>query len=357
MKDSQNITGLKSEVINKLIQLDHRKYPANKIADILRTFHITGSGRKGKIASIEKLEKGDVNKTLLDINSKLTQVLDEHVAFFNKKIFLFKLEKEKLSAIDLALTNLAKKLGVWEGNFDHAPAPDNSYVLNKGEELDSGSIFYFKSLRSYYRTVQESLKSDNETSEEFPNVKVVGISKRLRFDLNAFDFIKIDLKHGVILIGMDMANLFHRTYTNIKHEEYCCLIKNLGMLDHLLPLNLRKIIPKMETEASGRVVNHDFASAKGGYTYLGKSGAKSKNMRDDPFFLEGSKDQDLDFFGVHKEYSISDTELPIISLGLTEAEFRDSTNNSVDFAVLDYVKTYKGLQFSIDKIMEHLKSA
>ena len=357
MKADKSIEDLKADVINKLVQLDHRKYPANQIAEILRAFSITGSGRKGKIAAIKKLEKGDVQKTLEEINNKITKILDEHVAFFNKKIYLFKLDIEKLNKIQSDLMDVAKRLDVWEEKFNHDPAPDNAYLLCKGEELDSGAIFYFKSERSYFRTVQEKLKSDDEFSNEFPNAKVVGISKKLRFDLNAFDFIKIDFKHSVVVIGMDMANLFYRTYTNVKYDEYKMLIKKFGMLDHLLALNMRKIIPKMENEASGRVVNHDFASAKGGYTYLGKSGARSKNMRDDPFFLEGSKGQELDFFGVHKEYTISEKELPIISLGLTEAEFRDSTTNSVDFAILDYVQSFNGLQFCIDKIMEHLKSA
>lgn len=358
MYKNQDVESLKKDIINKLDQLNKRKFPANVIADIFRPFQITGRGRTGLINAVKGLKKGDIVNDLAKINVDLKKILDKHVSFANKKIFLFKLESETIEKIDNQLKTQALKVKVLEGDFDHTQAVDSDSVLAKAEELDSGTIYYFKSERNYYKTVPENLREGDDFSLEYPDAVVVGISKKLRFDLNAFDFIKIDYKHNVIVLGIDLINVFDRALSNIKIEEYKTLLKRLGMLDQLNSLNLRKIIPKMEVEdsATGRVVNHDFSTGKGGYTYLGRSGKKSNNMRDDKFFQEGAKNQILDFFGIDREYNVSVNEKPIISLGLTEAEFRDSTNNPVLYVVLDYLESYSGLQYCIDKIIMHLKS-
>lgn len=358
MAQNQDIESLKKDIVNKLDQLNKRKFPANVIAEIFRPFHITGRGRTGLINAVKGLNKGEVVKDLTAVNIELTKLLDKHVAFFNKKIFLFKLESNTIEKIDEQLKDSAIRTKVFEGKFDHSPAVDHNAVLAKAEELDSGTIYYFKSERNYFKTVPETLRDGEDFSLEYPDAVVVGISKKLRFDLNAFDFIKIDYKHNVIVLAIDLINVFDRALSNIKIEEYKVLIKRLGFLDQLNSLNLRKIIPKMEIEnsATGRVVNHDFSTGKGGYTYLGRSGKKLNNMRDDKFFQEGSKNQLLDFFGIDREYNVSQLEKPIISLGLTESEFRDSTNNPVNYAILDLVDSYKGLQYCVDKIMMHLNS-
>lgn len=358
MAQNQEIENLKKDVINKLDQLNKRKFPANVIADIFRPFQITGRGRTGLINAVKGLKKGNVVNDLTQVNVNLTKILDKHVSFANKKIFLFKLDSENIKKIDDYLKETSLKTNVFEGKFDHTQAINTDAVLAKAEDLDSGTIYYFKSERNYYKTIPENLKEGDDFSLEYPDAVVVGISKKLRFDLNAFDFIKIDYKHDVIVLGIDLINVFDRALSNIKIEEYKTLIKRFGTLDQLNSLNLRKIIPKMEVEdpATGRVVNHDFSTGKGGYTYLGRSGKKSNNMRDDKFFQDGSKNQILDFFGIDREYYVSENEKPVVSLGLTEAEFRDSTNNPVNFAILDYVESYSGLQYCIDKIIMHLKS-
>ncbi|RYL25934.1 hypothetical protein [Acinetobacter piscicola] len=354
-KDSK-IESLKIDVINKLDQLNKRKFSANIIANIFRPFHITGRGRHGLINAVKSLDKGNVAKDLKEINAELTKILNKHVSFFNKKIFLFKLDSEAIENIEQKLKKIAVANSVFESEFDHTPTTSSEAKLAKAEELDSGAIYYFKSERHYYRTVPETVRSVDEFALEFPDAVVVGISKKLRFDLNAFDFIKIDHKHDVVVLGIDLISVFDKALSNIKIEEYKNLIKNLGNLDQLNSLNLRKIIPEMEIEppATGRVVNHDFSTGKGGYTYLGRSGKKLSNMRDDKFFQDGSKSQALDFFGIDREYNVSENEKPVISLGLTEAEFRDSSNNPVNYAILDYLDSYKGLQYCIDKIMMHL---
>lgn len=358
MAQNQEIENLKKDVINKLDQLNKRKFPANVIADIFRPFQITGRGRPGLINAVKGLKKGNVVNDLAQVNANLTKILDKHVSFANKKIFLFKLDSETIKKIDDDLKETSLKTNVFEGKFDHTQAISTDAVLAKAEDLDSGTIYYFKSERNYYKTIPENLKEGDDFSSEYPDAVVVGISKKLRFDLNAFDFIKIDYKHDVIVLGIDLINVFDRALSNIKIEEYKTLIKRFGMLDQLNSLNLRKIIPKMEVEdpATGRVVNHDFSTGKGGYTYLGRSGKKSNNMRDDKFFQDGSKNQILDFFGIDREYYVSENEKPVVSLGLTEAEFRDSTNNPVHFTILDYVESHSGLQYCIDKIIMHLKS-
>ncbi|MBK0408372.1 hypothetical protein JD510_17820 [Acinetobacter pittii] len=49
MAKNQEIENLKEDIINKLDQLNKRKFPANIIADIFRPFQITGRGRAGLI--------------------------------------------------------------------------------------------------------------------------------------------------------------------------------------------------------------------------------------------------------------------------------------------------------------------
>lgn len=358
MAQNQDVESLKKDVVNKLDQLNKRKFPANIIADIFRPFQITGKGRTGLINAVKGLKKGNIVNDLTKVNVDLTKILDKHVSFANKKVYLFKLESANIEKIDDQLKAQAHKMKVFEGEFDHTQAIDSDAVLAKAEELDSGTIYYFKSERNYYKTVPEGLRDGDDFSLDYPDAVVVGISKKLRFDLNAFDFIKIDYKHNVIILGIDLINVFDKAQSNVKIDEYKTLIKRFGLLDQLNSMNLRKIIPKMEVESAttGRVVNHDFATGRGGYTYLGRSGKNSNNMRDDKFFQEGSKNQTLDFFGIDREYNVSENEKPIISLGLTEAEFRDSTNNPVNYAILDLLESYKGLQYCIDKIMMHLKS-
>lgn len=41
---SQEIENIKNNIVNKLEQLNKRKFPANVIADIFRPFQITGRG-------------------------------------------------------------------------------------------------------------------------------------------------------------------------------------------------------------------------------------------------------------------------------------------------------------------------
>lgn len=53
---------------------------------------------------------------------------------------------------------------VFEGKFDHTQALDSNAVLAKAEELDSGTIYYFKSERNYYKTVPENLRDGDDFS-------------------------------------------------------------------------------------------------------------------------------------------------------------------------------------------------
>ncbi|AZB94109.1 hypothetical protein DKE46_001310 [Acinetobacter pittii] len=57
MAKNQEIENLKEDIINKLDQLNKRKFPANIIADIFRPFQITGRGRAGLINAVKGLKR------------------------------------------------------------------------------------------------------------------------------------------------------------------------------------------------------------------------------------------------------------------------------------------------------------
>lgn len=71
---------------------------------------------------------------------------------------MFKLDFTNIENLDEQLKQQSIKLKVFEGQFDHTQALDSKAVLAKAEELDGGSIYYFKSERNYYKTVPENLR-------------------------------------------------------------------------------------------------------------------------------------------------------------------------------------------------------
>ena len=175
--------------------------------------------------------------------------------------------------------------------------------------------------------------------------------KILRHDLVATDFIAIDKKNDLVIIGIDLTNLFPESQTNKAEYHLVNLVTTTIPLSSLTKKNFRNSVTLIETEPMSLVLGHSFSSTGGVFHYSGKTSAL-RDIRLDPFFMNGSSVQSLDFFWIKKAYQYNNAHY-VISLGLTQRDYNKPVLIPVSHVIIDLVTDPLIFTSCLNKIIEH----
>ena len=357
---SPSIDDLKALAIHNIQQLKKRGYSFPTFNNFAKQAGLDSSNGFDSIcAKVKKLEKGDVHKTIQDILKVSKDELYKHTALANKRIYIFKLEKENL----IEIRNNFKKDKYFCDDFKKGKDSYFDYDVNINTHLQSSlklnvsptlDIFYLKHVRSFFdKSSVPNLIDEIENTDE--NSQVIDVVKIVRHTVCVFDFIAIDLKHNCLIMGLDLTEKFINSAMNKTYGQLKDLFQSLFGLAHFSPLNLLPCVKKMEDESLGNVVKHYFATEDGAYNYTAGSSTVRKDARKDGFFFFFLKDLDADFYGISKRYPFA-TDNPIITIKMGLGEYKKSAFSPINFAIIDHMTLVESLQPCIDKIMEHLIS-
>lgn len=352
-----NFNDLREDIIFKIQLLKKRGYLCSELSPKLVSIGYDSSTKYTSIISkIRKLESGDVKKTLLLTQKLINDVLQRHAGLANKRLYFYNLSSENLKKIYSKLidpTNLTDFFIVGETNqdFDYTPAEHDKIETSFFKDVnDTLKVFYLKSGRNRRENIQATDKVHLFSDEQ--DGEVINVIKVVQYRLNAFDFIALDFKSNILVIGTDLSKIFPREETNKIEEKLKNIVRKIGGLNILDLNNLRNCVENLEHEEGGDVLNHAFMTADGGFNNASNSITSRQDVRKDKYYSDGIKDKEADYYGIVKSYELSEEETVTLTLRLT---FRDYKKLGVPirYAIIDGVTSFSGLQFCIDKIAKH----
>lgn len=339
----------KESICSKITLLKKRRFSFSDFNAKVSTLGLTSS--TGFDSICKKIN--DISESLTSINTILTaidgyatQCLKWHSAFHNKRLTFYSVSDVDLQKLDTALSNgkIYSPLDSLTGLTE-----EPNYV---GEEDLSADlkVFYLCSKRSYF-TKEHVKDSDLDQTNLDEYTSLIGMIKILRHDLVATDFIAIDKKNDLVIIGIDLTNLFPESQTNKAEYHLVNLVTTTIPLSSLTKKNFRNSVTLMETEPMGLVLGHSFSSTGGVFHYSGKTSAL-RDIRLDPFFMNGSSVQSLDFFWIKKAYQYNNAHY-VISLGLTQRDYNKPVLIPVSHVIIDLVTDPLIFTSCLNKIIEH----
>lgn len=300
---------------------------------------------------IKKLDTGDVLSQLIKAHNIVDSELIKHIKFHNKRAYFYKVSKHQLEDIYQKLNqpNDLFLLGENSNSFSYEDASDLLETSFSATSEDF-KLIYLKTSRhrkENIRIPKEIHKIDVKNNED-----IIDLIKVVQYSMNAYDFIAFDFKNEYLVIGADLNGVFPRQETEKAVDKIRISIRKLAKLVDLQANNLRNCVKNLEDESIGDILDHAFITADGGYNHAGKSLTKGQDIRKDNFHADGIKGKEADYYGVMKTYTLENDEKPILKIRMTFRDYK-KTNVPIRYAIIDGVKTFDGLKFSIRKVIEH----
>lgn len=352
-EESKKLEALRLDIIFKIIELKKRGAVCGDINTEFMNIGFDSSNTfKSLISKISKVESGDVEKTLLDAQKVINDFIYKSVAFKNKRTFFY----------DIPADNLLKLLNVLreENNFfdfkgyqknfnyeivDHDKT-ETSVVLDSDDEFQ---VLYLKSGRNRVETKHPKNK-EHLFGDEFG--EVIDVIIKVQYVMNAFDFLVFDFKNNILVVGLDLDDVFPISETNKSQGNYARDLRKLANVQNLKPKNLRNCVANLEAEKEGSVLNHSFMTADRGFNHAGNSITTNQDIRNDAFHQDGIKGKNADFYGIKKLFPLAKDEKMILTVRMTYREYT-KPNAAIYSAILDEITSYNGLKSAVRKIIEH----
>lgn len=339
----------KDSICSKITLLKKRRFSFPDFNTKITSLGLTSSNGFDSIC--KKIQ--DISESLANINTILssidlyaTECLKWHSAFYNKRLTFYTASNIDLQTLDTALS-LGK---VYVPLNSLSGLTEEPISIGEDDISSDLKVFYLCSKRSYF-TKEHVKGSDIDHSIVDEYTSLISMIQVLRHDLVATDFIAIDKKNNLLIIGIDLANLFPESQTNKAEYHLFNLITKTIPQSSLVKKNFRNSVTLMEKEALGLVLGHSFSSTGGVFHYSGKTSAL-RDIRLDPFFMNGSSVQNLDFFWVRKAYSYNNLHY-VLSLGLSQRDYNKPTLIPVSHVIMDQVTDSAIFSSCINKIIEH----
>lgn len=339
----------KDSICSKIILLKKRRFSFPDFNTKITALGLTSSNGFDSICKkIQEISESlsTVSTILSAIDSYATECLKWHSAFYNKRLTFYKASNSDLKKLDVTLS-----LGKSYAPLDSLSALTEEPISIGEDDLSNDlKVFYLCSKRSYF--TKEHIKgsdTDHSTVDEYTSL--ISMIQVLRHDLVATDFIAIDKKNDLLIIGVDLVNLFPESQTNKAEYHLFNLVTKTIQHSSLVKKDFRNSVTLMEKESLGLVLGHSFSSTGGVFHYSGKTSAL-RDIRLDPFFMNGSSVQNLDFFWVRKAYSYNSMYY-VLSLGLSQRDYNKPTLIPVSHVIMDQVTNPTVFSSCLNKIIEH----
>lgn len=339
----------KESICSKIMLLKKRRFSFPNFNTKVSTLGLTSSNGFDTICKkIQELSNSlsTLNTILSAIDAYATECLKWHSAFYNKRLTFYSTSKIDLQKLDITLSS-----GKSYSPLNSLSGLSELPILVGEENISSDlKVFYLSSKRSYF--TKEHVKGsdiDNNILDEYTSL--ISMIQVLRHDLIATDFIAIDKKNDLLIIGIDLVNVFPESQTNKAEYHLFNIVTKTIPHSSLIKKNFRRSVTLMETETMGLVLGHSFSSTGGVFHYSGKT-SSLRDIRLDPFFMNGSSAHNLDFFWIRKAYPYN-TAHYVISLGLSQRDYNKPTLIPVSHVIMDLVTEPLIFSSCLNKIIEH----
>lgn len=349
-----DLESIRKDIISKIKELQTR---GSGCADLNTGFMNIGFDSsntfKALTSKIARTESGDVEKTLLDAKKVVDALIYKSAAFTNKRVFFYDMSEEILLKL---FTSLQKEneyflKGASSSSFNYDliehDLVETSLVLSDKDE--NFKIIYLKSGRNRPDIIHPKNK-EHLFGGEFGDI--IDITLKVQYVMNAFDFFAFDFKNNILVIGMDLDDIFPSAETNKSQGNYVRDLRKLANLQSLKAKNLRNCVSNLEFEELGSVLNHSFMTADRGFNHAGNSITTNQDIRKDEFHKDGIKGKEADFYGITKLFPLDNEEKVVLTVRMTFRDYK-LPNPSIHSALIENATSYTGLKYAIRKVIEH----
>ncbi|OTU52781.1 hypothetical protein CAT36_06705 [Acinetobacter pittii] len=356
--ESIDLEVIRADLLKKVNLLRKRRYPFSSINEIAEKNGISSSnGYDSLLKKILQLSKGDVSKILIDFEKALTPEVVKHCLYANKAISIYKLsDSVDLNDLEKSLNALTPNLSIDNKYYSIETDIEKDFIARFSPD-DDMSIFVYHDQRSYvFRSKEESSTIINSFNEELDpldeNQEILELIKVIKITIPTFDFVVLDKRLKILIIGFDLAYVFPKAMINKTLDQLENKIKKIKGLSHINRLNFRNAIENMETETDGIVFGHAFCSSGGTFNHLGKTSSKRADVRKDSFFTKGSTGEILDYYGIRKRYNTGKRDCAV-TVALSYREYKASALTPIYVAVLDYMQDANDLRYCCKKLLDN----
>jgi hypothetical protein len=358
-----NFEEKREKLVAVLKELAKREFPYNVAVDVLRKNGLMGNGYPRFIAKIQGLEESEINDTsVTQALSELNELLNNFIKFGNKRITIFRLDSEELNLVKDNLDTFIKAIDYMENDFSisESVSVNREYCFKTLVETDTALYYYFNIDRNYY---EREVVTDEAKMGEIGGVlhlqqrdEIFKVITYTKVWVTAFDFIKIDYKNSLVILGQDLSSLLDKPQRNKDYANLTTMLAGfLGIhATDLKALDLKPALPEFESEKIGRIVEHQFSTSNQKFNHSTKV-SSYEDVRDDNFYKIGTSKEKLDYYGVCKNYK---TQLDAINVTLTIRLplklYNSSPLNPIYEALIDDALSSKSFEYGIERIIEKL---
>lgn len=351
------------QLTNVLKELAKREFSYAIAVDVLRKNGFMGNGYPRFINKIETLENTEINDTnVTNVLAELSELLKNFIKFGNKRLTIFRLNSEELQLVKDTLDASIQPLNYTVDDFSIAEADEvnRSYRFKTFLETDDSRYYFFNIDRNYY---DREVVTDETRMNEIGGVlhlqqrdEIFKVITYTKVWVTAFDFIKIDYKNSIVILGQDLSSLLDKSQRNRDYADLTVMLAAyLGVhSSELRALDLKPALPLFETETIGRIVEHHFSTSNQKFNHSTKV-SSIEDVRDDNYYKTGNQNEELDYFGVCKNYK---TQVDAINVTLTIRLplklYNASPLNPIYEAQIDDALSLKSFEYGIERIIEKL---
>lgn len=358
-----NFEKKREALVGVLKELAKREFPYNVAVDVLRKNGLMGNGYPRFIAKIQSLEESEINNTnVTQALIELHELLDNFIKFGNKRITIFRLDPKDLKLVKENLDTFTQSLTYSEDDFSipDGISVNREYCFKTLVETDDALYYYFNIDRNYY---ERKVVTDEAQMDEISGVlhlqqrdEIFKVITYTKVWITAFDFIKVDYKNSLVILGQDLSSLLDKPQRNKDYANLTTMLADfLGIhTTDLKALDLKPALPKFEIEKIGRIVEHQFSTSNQKFNHSTKV-SSLEDVRDDNFYKIGNAKETLDYFGICKNYK---TQVDAINVTLTIRLplklYNASPLNPIYEALIDDALSLKSFEYGIERIIEKL---
>ncbi|ENW47468.1 hypothetical protein CAT67_13370 [Acinetobacter baumannii] len=353
----------KEQLVNVLKELAKREFSYIIAAETLRKNGFTGNGYPRFINKIRSLDENEINeKNITNSFLELRDILNNYIKFGNKKITIFRFNSSELNTIQTNLESSLNFLSYRKEDFDllENSEVNRSYQFKTSLETDDSIYYYFNIDRNYY---ERQVVTDENRMNEIGGVlhlqhkdEIFKVITYTKVWVTAFDFIKVDYKNSIVVLGQDLSTLLDKTQRNKDYANLTVMLANcLGIHPtELKALDLKPALSKFENEKLGRIVEHQFSSSNQKFNHSTKVSAL-EDVRDDNFYKTGNQKEKLDYFGICKNYNEKTTAINVtLTIRLPLKLYNASPLNPIYEALIDDALSLESFEYGIERIIEKL---
>ena len=354
MDTTIDINELRENIANLVDKASEREIPLYEVRSVFKTTKAGLSARNFDGLKNKLNSEFDISK-LNELAKSMQDLVVSHIDFDDKLISIFK-DIPDISDLYDKLTD------VFSSDTDMATEPTNYCIYTRKDLSPYQTVFQFVVSREI--SVRKTLSPDDlreDMSEEFQ--EVIGIKKT---PLDCHDFIMIDTKENLVIIGIDLALILGRNELSVaQHNFHNFLRRTLG----IVLSNEVDLFPKIQEfydfpiDKSNGVTEIYFMTPAGTAHHETLKG-HGKDLREATYHrkgTEGVRNEKSNGKLLHNDitpYRIStrfyrESDTPIIDISLKSSYLAINTNNGSHLydAYIYGSRSKVDLDFILDKLI------